>query len=105
MKNVGEVTRDVVVVAREVEGHCEAGIKPGDKIVTRGANICLDETDVMCGYAFSSIFPTLFAVRMGVDLEKLGLSGRRWQCVDAGPPHNPGGRVLFEIIPKDEFKG
>ncbi len=65
MKNVGEVTRDVVVVAREVEGHCEAGIKPGDKIVTRGANICLDETDVMCGYAFSSIFPTFICSQDG----------------------------------------
>lgn len=101
---VVDVTRDVVIIAREVKGSCAAGIKPGDCIVIRGANISLEESGPVCGYAFCGVFPTVFAVRLGVDLDKLGLEGRLWQCADPGPPYTPGGTVLFEVRPLDEPK-
>ncbi len=101
-KRAAEVTRDVVIVARKVEGYCSAGIKEGDRIVIRGPNIDLEESDPVCGYAFAGIFPTVFAVRMGVNLPELGMEGHLWQCVDPGQPHTRGGRVLFEVIPLEE---
>ena len=101
-KRVVEVTRDVVVEAKEVKGKCSAGINAGDKIVIRGANVSLTESDNICGYALANIMPTIFAVRLGVDLEALGLKGRLWQCVDPGPPYTEGGTVLFEVYPIDK---
>ncbi len=101
-KRVAEVSNDVAIVARKVEGYCSAGIKEGDKIVIRGPNVSLEETDVICGYAFSNVFPAVFALRLGVNLRDLDLEGRLWQCVDPGPPHTPGGRVLFEVVPLEK---
>ncbi len=101
-KRVVEITRDVVAEAKEVKGKCSAGIKEGDKIVIRGANISLEESDNVCGYALANIMPTIFAVRLGVDLEELGLKERLWQCVDPGPPYTEGGTVLFEVYPLKE---
>ena len=98
-RRVVEVTRDVEIIAREVKGICSAGVRPGDTIVIRGANISLKESGPVCGYAFAGIYPTVFAVRMGVDFDELGLSGRLWQCVDPGPPYTAGGTVLFEVRP------
>ncbi len=102
VKRVAEVSKDVAIVARKVEGYCSAGIKEGDKIVIRGPNVSLEETDVICSYAFSNVFPTVFALRLGVNLRDLDLEGRLWQCVDPGPPHTPGGRVLFEVVPLEK---
>lgn len=96
---VADLTVDVEIIAREVKGYCSAGIKPGDKIVLKGANICKEESGPICGYAFVGVYPTVFACRMGVDFGKLGLEGRLWQCVDPGPPYTPGGTVLFEVRP------
>ncbi|HHU69538.1 MAG TPA: TIGR04076 family protein [Thermoanaerobacterales bacterium] len=104
VKRVVDVTRDVVVIAREVKGKCAAHIKPGDKIVIEGANISLEKSDNVCGYALSNIMPVIFAVRLGVDLDKLGLKGRLWQCVDPGPPYTEGGTVLFEVLPMGKIK-
>jgi len=101
--SVAALTRDVIIIAREVKGKCAAGIKIGDKIIIEGANINLKKSDKVCGYAFSNIMPVLFAVRLGIDLEKLGLEGRLWQCVDPGPPYTEGGTVLFEVIPLEKF--
>lgn len=92
---------DLVITAKEVKGHCAAGIKTGDKIVLRGANISLEETDRICGMAFAGIYPIIFAARLGKDLKELGLSDRTVQCVDPGPPHSEGGTVIFEIKPID----
>lgn len=100
--SVAKLTRDVVVIAREIKGTCAAGIKVGDKIVIEGANINLEKSDKVCGYAFANLMPVLFAVRLGVDLEKLGLKGRLWQCIDPGPPYTVGGTVLFEVIPLEK---
>ncbi|MGB9866873.1 MAG: TIGR04076 family protein [Bacillota bacterium] len=102
VKQVAEIARDVEIVAREVRGHCAAGIRVGDKIVLRGANVSKEESGPICGYAFCSLYPAVFAARMGVDYAHLGLDGRLWQCVDPGPPHTSGGTVLFEIKPLNE---
>ncbi|HUW63138.1 MAG TPA: TIGR04076 family protein [Spirochaetia bacterium] len=88
---------DLVITAKEVRGHCAAGIKAGDKIVLRGANISLSESDKVCGFAFTNIYPVVFAARLGKDLRDLGLTARTVQCIDPGPPYGDGGTVLFEI--------
>ena len=91
---------DLIITAREVKGVCAAGIKAGDKIVLRGATISLNETDIVCGSAFASIYPVIYAARYGKDLTELGLQERTVQCIDPGPPFNPkGGSVFFEIKP------
>jgi uncharacterized repeat protein (TIGR04076 family) len=92
---------DLVITAREVRGHCSAGIKVGDKIVLRGANVDLAESDKLCGFAFANIYPIVFAARLGKDLKDLGLTERMVQCIDPGPPWSEGGTVLFEIGPLD----
>ena len=99
MKRVADIARDVEIIAREVRGYCAAGIKPGDRIVLRGANISKEESGPVCGYAFVCVYPAVFAVRMGVRFDELGIPGRLWQCADPGQPHTPGGTVLFEVRP------
>lgn len=101
MQRVADIAKDVEIVARQVIGQCSAGIKEGDRVVIRGANIVKEESGPICGYAFAGIYPVVFAVRLGADLEGLGIQGRLWQCVDPGPPHTPGGTVLFEVRPLD----
>ncbi|TCL59771.1 putative repeat protein (TIGR04076 family) [Hydrogenispora ethanolica] len=88
---------NLVITAKEVKGHCSAGIRAGDRVVLRGANIALDESDKVCGFAFASLYPVIMAARLGHDLKDLGLSERLVQCIDPGPPHSAGGTVLFEI--------
>ncbi len=62
----------------------------------------MEKSDKVCGYALSNIMPVTFAVRLGVNLDELGLKGRLWQCVDPGPPYTEGGTVLFEVLPLDK---
>jgi len=90
---------DLVITAKEVRGYCAAGIKPGDRIVLRGANISLEESDRVCGLAFAAIYPVVFAARLGKDLKDLGLTERLVQCIDPGQPDSAGGTVLFEVKP------
>jgi len=104
MKSVAKITRDVVAVVREIKGSCAAGIKEGDVIYFSGANIVKEKSNEICGYALSNILPVVFACRMGVDFNKMGIGGRLWQCVDPGPPYTPGGTVLFEVLPADEYE-
>lgn len=93
---------DLMITAKEVRGHCAAGIKVGDRIVLRGAMISLEESDRVCGFAFCNIYPAIFAARLGKDLKDLGLSARTVQCIDPGPPYSEGGTVLFEIDAADQ---
>lgn len=88
---------DLVITAKEVRGNCAAGIQPGQKIVLRGANISLAESDNICGFAFANLYPVIFAARLGKDPAELGLTERTVQCIDPGPPYSSGGTVLFEI--------
>jgi len=87
----------VKVTAVKVKGHCGAGIKVGDKFVINGGNIDLKESDCICTYALCSIFPTIFAARLGYDLKDLGLPEKIVQCIDPGEPYTPGGTVYFKI--------
>ncbi len=88
---------DLVITAKEVKGHCAAGIKVGDRMILRGAAIDLATTDCVCGFAFANLYPVIFAARLGHDLPELGLDRRVVQCIDPGPPYSSGGTVLFEI--------
>ena len=90
---------DLIITAKEVRGHCSAGIKVGDKLVLRGANISLTESDRICSFALANLYPAIFAARLGHDLKDLGLTERTVQCIDPGPPESSGGTVLFEIKP------
>ena len=104
VNRVADITRDVVIIARELKGYCAAGIAPGDVIVLEGANIALEKTDKICGYAFGCLLPVAFAVRLGVNLGELGLNNRLWQCPDPGPPYTKGGTVLFEVLTMDQYQ-
>lgn len=88
---------DLIITAKEVKGHCAAGIKEGDKVVLRGATISLEESTRVCSFAIANIYPAIFAARLGKDLKDLGLSERVVQCIDPGPPYSEGGTVLFEV--------
>ncbi len=88
---------DLVITVKEVKGHCAAGMKPGERLVLRGPNIALDESDNICSFALANLYPVIMAARLGHDLKDLGLSERLVQCIDPGPPHSAGGTVLFEI--------
>jgi uncharacterized repeat protein (TIGR04076 family) len=104
VQSVAKITRDVLVIAKKVKGKCAAGIKVGDKIIIKGPNISLEESDKVCGYAFLNLMPVIFAIRLGVDFRKLDLEGRLWQCIDPGPPYTEGGTVLFEVLPMEDDK-
>ena len=96
-KSIANITRNVEAIVREVRGRCAAGFQVGDKIIFEGANISLEKSSRVCAYALANIMPVVFAVRLGIDFEKLGINNRLWQCVDPGPPYTEGGTVLFEI--------
>ena len=87
---------------REVKGKCAANIKPGDKIVMKGANISLEKSDNVCGYALSNIIGN-FAVRLSADLDELELKGRLWH-VSIGSSLYRGNAVLFEVLPMGKMK-
>lgn len=93
---------DIIITAKEVKGHCAAGIRVGDKTILRGATISLAESDSVCSFAFANIYPAIFAARLGHDLQDLGLTTRTVQCIDPGPPLSAGGTVVFEIRSLDE---
>ncbi|MFC1803071.1 TIGR04076 family protein [Thermoproteota archaeon] len=89
--------KKVIVTAREVKGHCAAGIKPGDKFVYKNANLLMDETDVVCPVAFASMFYRMYAHAKRANVAKY------IQCPDSfiwGPDKGTG-TVLFEIEVKE----
>jgi len=83
----------------EIRGKCPV-YKEGDKIVIRGPEIDLKETDALCIHALASLLHYAVALREGVDPEKLGLSKEKdiayIQCVDPGEPYTEGGTVIFK---------
>lgn len=89
--------KDIMVEVVEIRGRCPAELKVGDKYYLRGARISLEESDAICGFAFSNIYPAVWAARLGYDLSATGLTQRIAQCIDPGPPYSRGGTVLFRI--------
>lgn len=87
----------IIVEAVEVKGKCAAGIKVGDKTVIDGACVDLEKSDKFCLYALTSIFPTIFACRLGFDMAKIRLPQSVVQCLDPGEPYTQGGTVYFKI--------
>lgn len=82
----------------EIKGRCPIH-KKGDKIVIRGPEIDLKETDALCIHALASLLHYVVALREGVDPVKLGLSKDKnhayIQCLDPGEPFTGGGTVIF----------
>ena len=96
--------KKVVVTAVKVEGHCSAGIKPGDKFVLEGSTLNLRKTDVVCPFALTNIYPIIFAARLGFDIAEIGLKERVVQCIDPGAPYTEGGTVFFRVETADQEK-
>jgi uncharacterized repeat protein (TIGR04076 family) len=94
----GTITRLVFEVV-EIKGRCPVYNK-GDKIVMRGPEIDLKETDALCIHALPSLLHYAVALREGVDPIKLGLSTSNSyayvQCPDPGEPYTEGGTVIFK---------
>jgi uncharacterized repeat protein (TIGR04076 family) len=99
---------DVMVEVVEIRGHCDAGLKVGERIVLSGANLDLQKSNKVCYWALSDLMPALYSLQLGHDPKELGLStesGIAYMCCsDPGPPRTPGGNVVFKIrqIPLDE---
>ena len=83
----------IIVTAKDVKGTCHAGIKPGSKFVIEGANLNLEESDVVCPVAFASMYYRIYALNRGAK------AGRYIQCPDSfiWGPNLGAGSVLFEI--------
>lgn len=90
--------KNVTVVAHRVAGSCSANIVPGDRMVFEGANLNLKETTRVCPFALSTIYPIIFAARLGHDIADFGMKERIVQCIDPGPPVSEGGTVYWKII-------
>ncbi len=90
--------KKVTVVADRVVGSCSAKIVAGDKMVFEGANLNLAETTRVCPFALSTIYPIIFAARLGHDIAEFGLKERVVQCIDPGPPLSEGGTVFWKVL-------
>ena len=90
--------KKVIVTAERVSGNCSAKIIPGDKMVFEGANLNLTDTTKVCPFALSTIYPIIFAARLGYDIAELGMKERIVQCIDPGPPLSDGATVYWKIV-------
>ncbi|MFZ5633913.1 MAG: TIGR04076 family protein [Bacillota bacterium] len=89
--------KKVTVVADRVNGTCSANIVPGDRMVFEGANLNLTESTKVCPFALSTIYPIIFAARLGYDIANFGMKEKIVQCIDPGPPLSEGGTVFWKI--------
>lgn len=84
----------------EVKSNCPV-YKLGDKIVIKGPEIDLKETDKICIHALPSILHYAIALREDIDPKILGLckEGKYAyiHCVDPGKPYTKGGSVIFKV--------
>ncbi len=82
-----------------MRGRCPV-YRGGERILIRGPEIDMKNTDRVCIHALSSILHFAVALREGVDPSRLGLcragDSAFLQCLDPGPPLTPGGTVIFE---------
>ena len=85
-----------------IEGYCPV-YKVGDKIVIKGPEISLSDTDALCQHALPTILHYSVALDHGVDPVKLGLTTSDdrehayVQCLDPKEPYTHGGTVLFRF--------
>ncbi|MFQ6050821.1 MAG: TIGR04076 family protein [Candidatus Hydrothermarchaeota archaeon] len=91
---------DLCITVIEIRGKCPVH-KLGDKIIIRGPEIDLKETDSICTHALAPLLHYIVALRTGANPIELGLSKQKdrayVQCVDPGEPYTEGGTVIFEI--------
>lgn len=90
--------KKVIVTAERVTGNCAATIIPGDRMVFEGANLNLTETTNVCPFALATLYPIIFAARLGHDIVEFGFKERTIQCIDPGPPLSEGGTVLWKVV-------
>ena len=100
-------TYRLVITAKEIRGHCPV-FKLGDKIVIESPDIIPEKTDALCIHALGSMLSMIIALSRGISFKELGLAKEEGddgyiQCLDPGPPHTPGGTVLFEIRRETEL--
>jgi uncharacterized repeat protein (TIGR04076 family) len=95
--NGGWKMKKVTVVVDRVTGNCSANMVPGDRMVFEGANLNLQETTRVCPFAMSSIYPIIFAARLGYDIAGFGMKEKIVQCIDPGPPLSEGGTVFWKV--------
>ena len=85
----------------EINGKCPVH-KVGDKILIKGAEIDMENTDALCTHALPSLLHYVVPLRDGISPVKLGLSKEEdcayLRCPDPGEPYTPGGSVVFKII-------
>lgn len=88
------------IEAVDIRGTCPV-FKIGDKIIIKGPQIDMENTDAVCIHALPSLLHFSLALREGADPGKLGLSKEKEiayiQCPDPGEPFTPGGTVTFKI--------
>jgi uncharacterized repeat protein (TIGR04076 family) len=94
----------VRITVQEINGKCPV-FNVGERITFDGPRLVKEETDAYCVWASSSFLPYLLAVRHNISSKEIGLSHKDGvyfvHCLDPGPPHTPGGTVLFEIRCED----
>ena len=94
-------TYQLVITAKEIRGKCPV-FKIGDKIVIDVPEIIPQKTQALCVHALGSMLSMIVALSREVSFKELGLAKEEGevgyvQCLDPGPPHTPGGTVVFEI--------
>lgn len=91
----------LILTVREIRGKCPVH-KLGDQIVVESPEIITAKTDALCVHALGSMLSMLVPLARGIGFKDLGLAVKEGnvgyvQCLDPGPPHTPGGTVIFEI--------
>ncbi|MFC1919528.1 hypothetical protein ACFLWX_01900 [Chloroflexota bacterium] len=97
----GRIQKNKVIAEVVRAHHCELQAKPGDKIVTRGGMVILEETTFpsICIGALAHIYPLvqgawqLLVTGQGSD----NMFMDHVQCVDVGPEQGGLGEVLFRV--------
>jgi uncharacterized repeat protein (TIGR04076 family) len=94
-------TYRLVITVKEIRGKCPV-FKVGDKILIKSPHILPEKTDALCVHALGSMLSMITALSHGIGFKELGLAHEEGdvgyiQCLDPGPPHTPGGTVVFEI--------
>ncbi len=88
------------IIVQEIRGTCPVYSK-GDRIVVKGPNIVLAESDALCTHALSTLLHYTTVLERAWCPIDLGLTTpddpahAYMQCVDPGPPFTEGGTVIF----------
>ena len=102
MKNAGKKPKACTITAtvKNIRGTCPI-YKPNDKLVFEGFYVPPRQSSPVCIHALSAMNTLLSPFLHGVGADELGIGSSPdigyLQCPDPGPPHTPGGTVIFEL--------